>query len=74
MSHSFPKLESVDSIVESLATAGYICNEQIATVVYLAAALEKPIFVEGPPGVGKNGTREKLCAGDRCTAGALAVL
>ena len=52
MSHSFPKLESVDSIVESLATAGYICNEQIATVVYLAAALEKPILVEGPPGVG----------------------
>ena len=39
MSHSFPKLESIDSIVESLATAGYICNEQLATVVYLAAAL-----------------------------------
>ena len=61
MSHSFPKLESVDSIVESLATAGYICNEQIATVVYLAAALEKPILVEGPPGVGKT-ELAKSCA------------
>ena len=61
MSHSFPKLESVDSIVESLATVGYICNEQIATVVYLAAALEKPILVEGPPGVGKT-ELAKSCA------------
>jgi MoxR-like ATPase len=61
MSHSFPRLESVDSIVESLATAGYICNEQIATVVYLAAALEKPILVEGPPGVGKT-ELAKSCA------------
>ena len=61
MSHSFPKLESVDSIIESLATAGYICNEQIATVVYLAAALEKPILVEGPPGVGKT-ELAKSCA------------
>ena len=42
MSNSFEKLNSVDNIVEALATAGYICNEQIATVVYLAAALGKP--------------------------------
>ena len=61
MSHAFPKLESIDSIIESLATAGYICNEQIATVVYLAAALEKPILVEGPPGVGKT-ELAKSCA------------
>ena len=52
MSNSLEKLNSVDNIVEALATAGYICNEQIATVVYLAAALGKPVLVEGPPGVG----------------------
>jgi MoxR-like ATPase len=61
MSHSFPKLGSVESIIESLAAEGYICNEQIATVVYLAAALEKPILVEGPPGVGKT-ELAKSCA------------
>ena len=61
MSNSLEKLNSVDNIVEALATAGYICNEQIATVVYLAAALGKPVLVEGPPGVGKT-ELAKSCA------------
>jgi len=61
MSNSLDKLNSVDNIVEALATAGYICNQQIATVVYLAAALGKPVLVEGPPGVGKT-ELAKSCA------------
>ena len=61
MSNSLEKLNSVDNIVEALATAGYICNEQIATVVYLAAALGEPVLVEGPPVVGKS-ELAKSCA------------
>ena len=61
MSNSLEKLNSVDNIVEALATTGYICNQQIATVVYLAAALGKPVLVEGPPGVGKT-ELAKSCA------------
>jgi MoxR-like ATPase len=34
--------------------AGYICSRQIATTVYLAYHLCKPILVEGPAGVGKT--------------------
>ncbi len=34
--------------------SGYIASESIATVVYLAKELEKPVLVEGPPGVGKT--------------------
>jgi MoxR-like ATPase len=34
--------------------ARYICSEQVATTVYLAYHLQKPILVEGPPGVGKT--------------------
>ncbi len=33
---------------------GYICNRHIATTLYLAHHLEKPILVEGPAGVGKT--------------------
>lgn len=32
----------------------YICNPQIATAVFLAYHLEKPVLIEGPPGVGKT--------------------
>jgi MoxR-like ATPase len=45
---------AIAAIREGFATSGYICNEQIATAIYLAQALEKPLLVEGPPGVGKT--------------------
>lgn len=44
----------VRSIQLGFDEQGYICSEQIATAVFLALALEKPILVEGPPGVGKT--------------------
>ncbi len=45
---------AVNDIIEGFARAGYIANEAIATTVYLAQQLERPILVEGPPGVGKT--------------------
>jgi MoxR-like ATPase len=41
-------------VQEGLKSAMYICSRQIATTVYLAHNLEKPILVEGPAGVGKT--------------------
>ena len=38
----------------ALATVGYITDEITATVVHLAARLNKPILLEGPPGSGKT--------------------
>ncbi|MFK8018924.1 MAG: AAA family ATPase [Pseudomonadales bacterium] len=46
--------ESVASILNGFDDLGYICSKQIATAVFLALKLEKPILVEGPPGVGKT--------------------
>lgn len=46
--------ESVDDVIEKLGAQGYICGKNIATVVYLATRLEKPVLVEGPAGVGKT--------------------
>lgn len=45
---------SIDEVREKLAGEKYICNREIATVIYLAGRLEKPVLVEGPAGVGKT--------------------
>ena len=45
---------SVDEVQSKLIKAGYIPSREIATVVYLAAATQKPVLVEGPAGVGKT--------------------
>lgn len=46
--------DSIDQVIEQFAERKYICNRSIATVVYLAARMHKPILVEGPAGVGKT--------------------
>lgn len=48
------RFDSVQDVVERLATAGYLADESIATVVFLADRLGKPILVEGPAGTGKT--------------------
>src|SRR5215468_6489679 len=45
---------SIDDVIQRLADERYIAGRTIATVVYLASRLEKPILVEGPAGVGKT--------------------
>ena len=45
---------SVDSLKESFEEHRYICGDRIATAVYLAYHLGKPVLIEGPPGVGKT--------------------
>ncbi len=45
---------SVDDVTNRLAEAGYIASNAIATTVFLASELGKPLLVEGPAGVGKT--------------------
>ncbi|MFA6576288.1 MAG: MoxR family ATPase, partial [Nocardioides sp.] len=45
---------SPDDVVERLAAPGYLADAATATTTYLAGALEKPMLVEGPAGVGKT--------------------
>jgi MoxR-like ATPase len=47
-------LDSIDCVVALLAGVGYIASRQIATAVYLAHHLRKPVIIEGPAGVGKT--------------------
>lgn len=54
MSDQFGPFTGVNDVSERLASADYLANEAIETVVYLAERLGKPILVEGPAGVGKT--------------------
>ncbi|MFD3659648.1 AAA family ATPase [Streptomyces sp. NPDC058659] len=45
---------SVDDVAERLATTGYLASRAVATTVFLADRLGKPLLVEGPAGVGKT--------------------
>jgi len=47
-------LRSIEAVELGLGEAGYIASRQIATAVYVAHHLQKPILVEGPAGVGKT--------------------
>jgi len=44
----------ITSLEEALAAQQYIASDEIATVLYLAERLGKPILAEGPAGVGKT--------------------
>ena len=46
--------KSVDDVIQQLSDQDYLCDKQIATVVFLAQQLDKPVLVEGPAGVGKT--------------------
>lgn len=46
--------DSIEHVVDELASADYIADRALATVLFLAHRLEKPIFLEGEPGVGKT--------------------
>jgi MoxR-like ATPase len=46
--------ESIEEVAEELAKALYIADRALATVIFLAHRLEKPLFLEGEPGVGKT--------------------
>src|SRR3954468_6960413 len=52
-----PEVVSLASVQDSearLRSVGYLTSTEIATSVYLADRLEKPVLVEGPAGVGKT--------------------
>lgn len=44
----------IEEIQAGYAARGYVSDNQIATALFLARKLEKPVLVEGPPGVGKT--------------------
>ena len=61
--HAAPlKFESVDAVVSGLAAQGYVCDRRLATSVFLALTLQRPLFLEGEPGVGKTELAKALAS------------
>ncbi|WP_422050917.1 AAA family ATPase [Shimia sp.] len=55
-------IESIDAVQSMLAAEGYVCGRPLATVVFLALRLGRPIFLEGEAGVGKTEIAKALSA------------
>jgi MoxR-like ATPase len=48
------KLGSIDEVLAALESQQYIADRPLATAVFLALKLGRPLFLEGEPGVGKT--------------------
>jgi MoxR-like ATPase len=55
--------ESIDATAQLLAQQNYVADRQLATAVFLALKLGRPLFLEGEPGTGKTEIAKVLAAG-----------
>ncbi|MDX6327136.1 MAG: hypothetical protein QOK15_3490 [Nocardioidaceae bacterium] len=53
-------ITSPRELSERLGATGYLCDEALATVGFLALELHRPLLVEGEPGTGKTALAEAL--------------
>jgi MoxR-like ATPase len=47
-------LNSIDALSQALEGVGYFADRRLATAVFLALKLKRPLLLEGEPGVGKT--------------------
>lgn len=59
-------LGSPDEVQSALSEAQYLASSELATAIYLALALGKPLLLEGAPGVGKTEAAKALSAALAC--------
>lgn len=59
--HSAP-FTSIDELMRGLESVGYFADRRLATAVFLALKLQRPLLLEGEPGVGKTELAKALSA------------
>jgi MoxR-like ATPase len=55
-----PAVGSPGDLAERLGGTGYLADDGLATVAYLALAMHRPLLLEGEPGTGKTALAEAL--------------
>jgi MoxR-like ATPase len=53
---------SIDALTQALQAQGYFADRRLATAVFLALKLQRPLLLEGEPGVGKTALAKALSA------------
>ncbi len=53
-------VSSPDDLARRLAATGYLCDDALSTVGFLALELARPLLLEGEPGTGKTALAEAL--------------
>jgi len=54
MPHPLCACTSIDELAAALQSVGYFADRRLATAVFLALQLQRPLLLEGEPGVGKT--------------------
>ena len=62
MTASLALPDSVDAVIALLATENYVCDRRLATALFLSLKLQRPLFLEGEPGVGKTELAKTLAS------------
>jgi MoxR-like ATPase len=62
MAHELSLPASVDDLQQAMAGAQYVSTRPLAVSTYLALRLQRPLFLEGEPGVGKTEVAKVLAA------------
>ena len=53
-------METVDDVRDALAQHDYLADEGLATAIFLAIRLQRPLLLEGEAGVGKTEAAKSL--------------
>ncbi len=56
----FREPDTVADVAEGLSSFGYLASEGLATALFLSISLQRPLFLEGEPGVGKTEVAKTL--------------